>query len=555
MAIIDAIKAPESLVDHLSILSMTISQEVRHWRTFSDKVFIYLRSNPRQKMIDYVRKLSVVQDPGGKSRIIAIFDYYSQNVLKTIHDEVFIILKQFPQDRAFNQDPKVDFDGPYYSFDLTAATDRFPMALQVGLMKILIGEAKANAWKEIMTAYEFYVPWEDKTVKYTVGQPMGAYSSWGVFSLSHHFIVQYCAYLIGEFPTRNYILLGDDIVIGGSELAETYKQVISSLGVGISSHKTHVSQNTYEFAKRWFRNNVEISPIQINAFMTTYKSYPLLFQTIRTYYERGLYPRLPTSYPELVTTLLVLCGMFQRKAENISRKVEMLHGFYRWIHDGDKSAIRRTLIHLFPNDASIPNENHPLFQFLLEMRFDMAYQVIHKSAVDRVEKMLVKIPDIISNLSTIVSPDQGTKGDDIDYNDLDSLLAVEEIDISELLMSDEVLTSDSFSYSDCHNFPVSLSLRNILKRLSEDERISIANMDLTEHIEALVIPEIDNIMSKDRKAGVLIKQNILAQKVLHFHKVLAKGAGWMFETQWFQRNGWPMNQLSSNPFLDADNGN
>lgn len=29
----------------------------------------------------------------------------------------------------------------------------------------------------------------DKVVKYSVGQPMGAYSSWAVFALSHHLVV------------------------------------------------------------------------------------------------------------------------------------------------------------------------------------------------------------------------------------------------------------------------------------------------------------------------------------------------------------------------------
>jgi len=71
-----------------------------------------------------------------------------------------------------------------------------------------------------------------------------------MFTISHHFIIQYCAFLVGEYPTKNYILLGDDVVITSDKLANKYKEVIQSLGVEISNHKSHVSYDTYEFAKR-----------------------------------------------------------------------------------------------------------------------------------------------------------------------------------------------------------------------------------------------------------------------------------------------------------------
>jgi len=46
------------------------------------------------------------------------------------------------------------------------------------------------------------------------------------------------------------MILGDDIVIKNNKIARTYIKVMNSLGVEISVHKTHVSKNTYEFAKR-----------------------------------------------------------------------------------------------------------------------------------------------------------------------------------------------------------------------------------------------------------------------------------------------------------------
>jgi hypothetical protein len=79
---------------------------------------------------------------------------------------------------------------------------------------------------------------------------MGCYSSWAAFTLSHHLVVQFCAKKKNKFPFSNYIILGDDIVIKDSEIAQCYISFMTKLGVDISPHKTHVSNDTYEFAKR-----------------------------------------------------------------------------------------------------------------------------------------------------------------------------------------------------------------------------------------------------------------------------------------------------------------
>jgi hypothetical protein len=79
---------------------------------------------------------------------------------------------------------------------------------------------------------------------------MGTYSSWAVFTLTHHFVVYYCAQLNGLKNFNQYMILGDDIVIKNNAVAKTYIYVMNSLGVDISLNKTHVSSDTYEFAKR-----------------------------------------------------------------------------------------------------------------------------------------------------------------------------------------------------------------------------------------------------------------------------------------------------------------
>jgi hypothetical protein len=547
MSIVDAINLPESIINDLDLLCPGVALEIRHWRTFTRSIFNDFIIKKAHVFHSYIRKLSIVKDPGGKSRIIAILDYWSQAVMKNIHTEVFKILEQLPQDRTFTQDPHVDFEGPYYSFDLSAATDRFPIALQERVVRSLFNsQSKAEAWSRVMVDQEFYVPWESTTVKYRVGQPMGAYSSWAIFALSHHIIVQYSAFLVGEYPTKNYILLGDDIVIGGQELADSYKDVVGSLGVGISEHKTHMSNNTYEFAKRWFVDGVEYSGIQVKAFMETWRNYPLLFQTLKSYYERGLYPYRSTSYPELVSTLLELCGMFPAKARNIARKVDTLNGFYRWIHEGDLATIRSVLVNHTSDEASLPNESHIMFNYLMKIRLDMSLTVIHASLVKKVQAFLDNVYDYLKPVNP--SP-AGTElvEEEIDWD----RVAVDDEYAMKVMNMDPKMDSEHLSYSDIHNLPVTLSLQAIHQKLFDDERISIGNDNLNDHISALVIPSLEEIKSTKRGSEVLIKTNVVAQKVLMYHKNLARGQ-WMFELQGFNKLGLNPNSLPNGYFSQLD---
>lgn len=85
-----------------------------------------------------------------------------------------------------------------------------------------------------MTNHEFYVPWAKDKVKYNVGQPMGAYSSWAVFTLSHHILVWIAGMMCGKPHFDQYVILGDDIVIADTAVYNHYKQLIKDLGVSLS---------------------------------------------------------------------------------------------------------------------------------------------------------------------------------------------------------------------------------------------------------------------------------------------------------------------------------
>lgn len=76
---------------------------------------------------------------------------------------------------------------------------------------------------------------------------MGAYSSFGSLSLTHHILV--CGVI--KDPMVDYAILGDDMTID-STYGDTYLRVITSLGVNISLSKSLLNSHFIEFAKRLF---------------------------------------------------------------------------------------------------------------------------------------------------------------------------------------------------------------------------------------------------------------------------------------------------------------
>lgn len=277
---------------------------------------------------DSLRRITFVKAPEGKARVIAILDWWSQTVLKSIHNWSFDQLRALKTDATFNQGsfleilPKV---GPYFSFDLTGATDRFPVAIQKAFMSKVLGEERASAWHSILCDEEFLVGWTNEYVKYSVGQPMGAYSSWSIFSLCHHLIVQYSAELVlNRTNFKDYCILGDDIVIANEKVARSYEAVITSLGVQIDKTKSLVSKDTYEFAKRIIHKGKEITAFPLSAMIDNVKSISALWSTTIVVRERGF--NIPAvSYPGLIASIQLANDVRFAKSKRLAMDFEALH--------------------------------------------------------------------------------------------------------------------------------------------------------------------------------------------------------------------------------------
>jgi hypothetical protein len=230
------------------------------------------------------RKLVYFPDKEAKSRVVAILDYFSQTVLRPLHLYLFRALKKIPQDVTFDQSKFKELikDWEYFhSVDLSAATDRFPALFISEVLRGILPKDYVDSWEVLMLRYPFDISLgkgkKAMKLKYAVGNPMGAYSSWASFAITHHYIFyQISRELNEDYSKLKYILLGDDILIGDPRVSDLYLSKINNLGVEVSLMKTHRSLTTCEFAKRWIHKGNEISPFPVSSLKESSKRYFLL---------------------------------------------------------------------------------------------------------------------------------------------------------------------------------------------------------------------------------------------------------------------------------------
>lgn len=81
-------------------------------------------------------RLAQTLEGGGKRRIVAIGNYVRQRLLHPFHVWLITLLKVLPMDGTLNQVQPLEYikgKTNYYSFDLKAATDRWPLSILFNL--------------------------------------------------------------------------------------------------------------------------------------------------------------------------------------------------------------------------------------------------------------------------------------------------------------------------------------------------------------------------------------------------------------------------------------
>lgn len=229
-------------------------------------------------------RLSCTFPGAGKRRIFAIGNYVNQRLLRPVHDWVMFILRNLETDGTYNQHaPLHRLKGHMkcFSYDLSSATDRWPLLIMFETFQTLFDRSFASAVVNSCLATNiFQVPFVKRklsSVCFVAGQPLGYYSSWALFSLTHHLLVWLSAERV--YPGKkftSYAVLGDDILIADDRVAPIYASYVERLGVEISYLKS-ISSTTgcIEFAKKFLVNGMtsDLSPVSCRALCNYFHPY------------------------------------------------------------------------------------------------------------------------------------------------------------------------------------------------------------------------------------------------------------------------------------------
>jgi hypothetical protein len=91
-----------------------------------------------------------------------------------------------------------------------------------------------------------------------------------MIAVTHHLLIRLAAERVGVYNFDKYIVLGDDVVIASTQVALSYKSLITRIGVGISGTKSispcgrHLSA---EFASKLVLNGINVSPLPLGLLL------------------------------------------------------------------------------------------------------------------------------------------------------------------------------------------------------------------------------------------------------------------------------------------------
>lgn len=99
-----------------------------------------------------IGQLSIKKEAAGKLRVFAMVDLWTQIAMWPLHRFLFDFLKNLPNDGTHDQQAsvkrcfeKVGYSSRSFGFDLSAATDRLPIAIQMTIVEQLLGARFALA--------------------------------------------------------------------------------------------------------------------------------------------------------------------------------------------------------------------------------------------------------------------------------------------------------------------------------------------------------------------------------------------------------------------------
>jgi len=289
----------EAITDLQSLIATNVAGSSGSWRTIDDWEKI-----PSEDIVQDLGsvsptpgKISFISEKSGKVRLVASPDYFTQMSMKPMHKWLESVLLSIPEDCTFDQRKSVNRikqwhkDGrSVYSFDQSSCTDLFPVEMQVKVIQKRFGKPLAEAVRTVMCDREWSVKYPKsktrKMIRWGVGQPMGVYGSWPLMAVTHHLLVQYAAWIssgkkLPWIQFHDYVICGDDIVIGSKSVADCYLRLVKDLGMKINLQKSFISGGktgiapVSEFAKLLIWKGQLLVPIKPNQIHSATKDWRL----------------------------------------------------------------------------------------------------------------------------------------------------------------------------------------------------------------------------------------------------------------------------------------
>jgi len=331
-----------------------------------------------------LRRLASIPDKGNKSRVIAICDFWTQSMLKSVEDKLVNITHNlYSKNCCFyshGQGWENILSQPeglhkrLVSLDAESWTDNFPATFQHIVMKALFGQKFADSWYELAVSCPWFVKPNTPGIYFGKGQGMGTKASFAIAQLSDLLFIEFSLReFYGDNSDHYFMKVGDDLVIEDPDhkMIDRYQ----SIGVPINLSKSKFSTkfgNFTEFVSRNSLNNIDysiVSPVLISKFLRNDYYGPTLYNHIK---ERDpLHP----SFEELFTwklDYLLSHGGKKVEEENRLKTVVRLTTVIDIISGVE-------LIHTPSLWDDIPNERRLLF--IENLILSVLGELVHKSVI------------------------------------------------------------------------------------------------------------------------------------------------------------------------------
>ena len=242
---------------------------------------------PKPKGRGPIGRISILQEPGFKARFIANPNRIIQHALTPIGDFSFKLLRNLPWDCTFDQQKAqrsiqehLSSGKRAFCFDLSNATDHFPLRTQVELLYSILSSGRRDQMEIDLGASQLRIfsevarsTWTfgSETLSWSRGQPLGLYPSFAMFALAHGVLLYDLANKLphtdvrGGFKVevvRPFFVVGDDVIILDDDLAHLYQQTMEDLGIPISKSKSIASDILAEFVGEVITHDYIFKPVK-----------------------------------------------------------------------------------------------------------------------------------------------------------------------------------------------------------------------------------------------------------------------------------------------------